>query len=148
MKLIIVLSLAFWFAATPGLAETRPKPMQAALDKIVTEALYCTAYFGFAQEAVRRRPDASAATAKTLIKRLGELADQALNIAVTSGRRAELSAQAFNARQSSVFDDVRKITKNSMANLPVLVGRYDTSCKQLVLKPEVRVQELFRREFD
>ena len=148
MKLPLVVPLALCLAAAAARAETRPQPMRAALDKFVTEALYCTAYFGFAQAAVRRRPDATAATAQTLIKRLGQLADQSLDIAVTTGRRAELSAPALDARRAAVFDDVRKITKNSFANLPVLVAKYDTSCKALVVKPEVRVQELFRREFD
>lgn len=147
MRVSISLFLAITLAASTVDADTRPKPMQAALDKFVTEALYCTAYFGFAQEAVRRRPNAKEATAQTLITRLGQLADQSLDLAITTGRRTELSAEKFSARQTAVFDDVRKITKNSMANLPVLVAKYDTACKALVIKPEDRVQELFRNEF-
>lgn len=146
--LLVALSTLAMALSTHALAETRPKPMQVALDKLTTEALYCTAYFGFAQEAVRRRPAAKAANTQKLVTRLGQLADQSLNLAITTGRRAELTPEQVDARQAAVFGDVRKITKNSIANLPVLVAQYDTTCKALIVKPEARLQALFRKEFD
>ncbi len=147
MKFPIAFCLAITLSASVIAKEPTPKPMQAALSNFVTEALYCTAYFGFAQEAVRRRSKVDAPRAQKLVERLGQMANRALNLAVTTGRRVELTQDGLAAQQTAVFDDVKKMTKNSMANLPVLIEKYDKPCKALTKTPEVRVQELFRNEF-
>ena len=147
MRFWIGLGLAVMIATAAAAKETTPKPMDAALAKFVTEALYCTAYFGFAQEAVRRRPDAGAPRTQTLYNRLGDLADQSLNLAVTTGRRIKLTQDGLAEQQKAVFNDVKKITQNSMTNLPVLVAKYDKPCKALTASPADRVKELFGNEF-
>lgn len=147
MRFRIGLCLAIMITTSATAKEPTPKPMQAALGKFVTEALYCAAYFGFAQEAVRRQAEADASRAQKLVERLGQLANRALNLAVTTGRRIELTQNGLAAQQTAVFDDVKKMTQNSMANLPVLIAKYDKPCKALTKTPEIRVQELFRSEF-
>lgn len=126
----------------------RPAPMKAALSAFVSEALYCNAYFGFAQEVVRRQAAGNASRAQKLADRLGQLSGAALNLAITTGHRLELTPDQLAAQQATVFANVKKTTGNSAGALPQMIARYDKPCKALIKAPEVRVQELFRKAFE
>ena len=143
----IALCLAIVMAAGAAAKDPTPKPMNVALGNFVTEALYCNAYFGFAEAAVRRQAGAEAARAQKLAGRLGQLAERALNLAITTGRRIERTPDQLAAQHNTVIADVKKMTNNSVGQLPMLIGKFDKSCKALIKKPEDRVQELFRNEF-
>lgn len=135
-------------AAQTDTPSDRPAPMKAALSAFVSEALYCTAYFGFAQEVVNRQAGGNAPRAQKLAERLGQLSGAALNLAITTGHRLELTPDQLAAQQSSVFADVKKTTNNSAGALPQMIARYDKPCKALIKEPEVRVQALFRKAFE
>ena len=148
MRFWVGLGLVLAIAGGTMAKDLRPKPMHAGLAAFITEALTCNAYFGFAEAVVRRQAGGDKGRAQKLAGRLAQLAGRALDLAITSGQRIELSPDEITAQHGAIIADLKQQTNNAAGALPKLIGQYDAACKALIRKPEDRVEALVKKQYE
>ena len=127
---IVVLGLLFVGSAYSNEKQTY------ILNNLQEDFTTCYSYFKIAEEGISRGSNAD----KKTIVGLKKSADISLESAYLVGEQLNMKTEAMTARVKMSFQKMQKEMGSDFINFSIILEKYAYYCKEVIEKPEVRMQ--------
>ena len=128
-----IVVLIMFFLVRPVWAQTPDQVMLGAMGEVAEELQICSVYFLVTSSCINpQRPDLGLAYRQE--------ADRLGNLAISSGRAAGISDQAYLARGNMYASAMMKAMGGNCTNIAVLQQRYLNFCQQLSQDADPRLR--------
>ena len=106
------------------------------LNNLQEDFTTCYSYFKIAEEGISRGSNVN----KDTIAGLKRSADISLESAYLVGEQLNMKAEAMTARVKMSFQKMQKEMGSDFINFSIILEKYAYYCKEVIEKPEVRMQ--------
>ena len=106
------------------------------LNNLQEDFTTCYSYFKIAEEGIARGSNAD----KDIIAGLKRSSDISLESAYLVGEQLNMKTEAMTARVKMSFQKMKKEIGSDFINFSIILEKYAYYCKEVIEKPEVRMQ--------